>query len=249
MKKIKVNGHDIEIYDSIDEMPIVRFQKYNKYLLIDSGVGSDMQDVMGHIDKIAIYMRKDQKMATIELQNLKQNIYLMQNEVSPKHLAFAVLVKRIDGQEMNDLSDTGLHHVLEILSEAKKGWLDGILDYIKKKIDKELSLYFPGRFEDARVKEYYNELKDYARLKLKRIISGEDVSEACAKVEENMAMLAKPRIFSGAGSTEIAYEKQYEEMCLILSKNMQVDAKKMTVLQFYNAFDYLKKLTKQKNAK
>ena len=53
----KVNKHTVEIYDSIDELPIQRFQKYNKFLLIDSGVGSDLQDVLNHIDRAKIYIK------------------------------------------------------------------------------------------------------------------------------------------------------------------------------------------------
>lgn len=45
MKKVTLQGHKIEIYDSIDELPIVRFQIYNKYLLLDCGIGSDMESV------------------------------------------------------------------------------------------------------------------------------------------------------------------------------------------------------------
>ena len=144
MKVGKVNKHTVEMYDSIDELPIQRFQKYNKYLLIDSGVGSDLEDVMNHIERAKIYIKANPEMAATELENLRQSIYLVTEEISPKYMAFAVLVNKIDGKEMNDMSDAGLKKVLEILSEAKKGWLDGILDSVKKKIDRELSLYFPG---------------------------------------------------------------------------------------------------------
>jgi len=43
MKNLIVNKKVVRVYDSIDEMPIVNFQKYNKYLLIDSGIGLQMQ--------------------------------------------------------------------------------------------------------------------------------------------------------------------------------------------------------------
>ena len=32
MKTVKINNHELKLYDSIDEMPIVNFQKYNKYI-------------------------------------------------------------------------------------------------------------------------------------------------------------------------------------------------------------------------
>lgn len=249
MKEGKVNKHTVEMYDSIDELPIQRFQKYNKYLLIDSGVGSDLQDVLNHIERAKIYIKANPVMAATELENLRQSIYFVTEEMSPKYMAFAVLVNKIDGKEMNDMSDAGLKKVLEILSEAKKGWLDGILDSVKKKIDRELSLYFPGKFDDATQKEYFDNLREHTKIKLQEIISGEDMEQYRKAIETRLALLSKPRIFCGAKSVEIEYDKQFEEMCLILSHNLQVNPYSMTVLQFYNAFDYLKKLTARKKAK
>jgi hypothetical protein len=249
MRQERINKHVVELYDSIDELPIVRFQKYNKYLLIDSGVGSDMNDVLDHIDRAKLYISANPKMAVVEMENMRQAIYLISEEISPKYMAFAVLVHKIDGKEMNDLSDVGLKKVLEILNEVKKSWIDGILDLVKKKIDRELSLYFPGKFEDASVKEYFDLLKDHTLLRLKHIISGDDVSSKCEKLETQLALLAKPRIFWGRNSVEISYDKQFEEMCLILAHNVQVNPKEMSVMQFYNAFDYIKKIAKKNKAK
>lgn len=249
MKIGKVNKHTVEIYDSIDELPIQRFQKFNKYMLIDSGVGSDMQDVLSHIDRARIYIKSNPVMAATELDNLRQSIYLMVDELSPKHMAFAALVRKIDGEEMNDISDAGLKRVLDILSEAKKGWLDGVLNSVKKKIDRELSMYFPGKFDDATQKEYFDNLREHTILKLEEIISGESKDESIKAIETRLVLLAKPRIFTGAKSVEIEYDKQFEEMCLVLAHNLQVQPYTMTVLQFYNAFDYLKKLSARHKAK
>lgn len=249
MRQERINKHVVELYDSIDELPIVRFQKYNKYLLIDSGVGSDMNDVLDHIDRAKLYISANPTMAVVEMENMRQAIYLISEEISPKYMAFAVLVHKIDGKEMNDLSDVGLKKVLEILNEVKKSWIDGILDLVKKKIDRELSLYFPGKFEDASVKEYFDLLRDHTLLRLKHIISGDDVSSKCEKLEIQLALLAKPRIFWGRNSVEISYDKQFEEMCLILAHNVQVNPKEMSVMQFYNAFDYIKKIAKKNKAK
>ena len=251
MKVGKINKHKIEIFDAIDEMPIQRFQKYNKYMLIDSGVGSDLQDILDHVERAKIYIKANPAMAVAELDNLRQAIYLVSEEMSPKYMAFAVLVNKIDGKPADDLSDVGLKKVLDTLKDAPKTWIDRILDSVKKKIDRELSLYFPGKFEDATTKQYFDELRSHTLLRLKHIITGEDVKQACKEIEIRLAMLIKPRIFSGKRSAEIAYDKQFEEMCLVLSQNLQVQPQRMTVLQFYNAFEYLKKQAKKnkRNAK
>lgn len=245
----KINNHTIEIFDSIDDLPIRRFQKYNKYMLIDSGVGSDLQDVLDHIDRAMKYIKASPNMAITELNNMRQALYLVSEEMSPKYMAFAVLVNKIDGEPADDLTDAGLRRVLETLNEAKKGWLDGIINSVKKKMDKELTLYFPGKFEDASTKEYFDQLKSHTLLKLQHVITGEDVSEACSNIELRFAMLMKPRPFFGKKSAEIEYDKQFEDMCLVLAHNLQVQVKDMTVLQFYNALEFLKKQMKKKQNK
>ena len=57
MKNLIVNKKVVRVYDSIDEMPIVNFQKYNKYLLIDSGIGSDADDIDAHITRVEMCIR------------------------------------------------------------------------------------------------------------------------------------------------------------------------------------------------
>ena len=82
MKSIIFNNKIIKVYDSIDEMPIVNFQKYNKYLLIDSGIGSDADDIDAHIVKVAKFIKaNDNKKALQELQNLRQNMHMVNSEI------------------------------------------------------------------------------------------------------------------------------------------------------------------------
>ena len=40
MKNVQIKGMNVELYDSIEDLPIMRFHKYNKMLLVDAGVGS-----------------------------------------------------------------------------------------------------------------------------------------------------------------------------------------------------------------
>ena len=106
MKNVQIKGMNVELYDSIEDLPIMRFHKYNKMLLVDAGIGSDLSDFDRHIEKVIRYLNSPTpNMATVELENMRQNIYFIQSEVSPRHLAFAVLVKSINGKPRNDLSD------------------------------------------------------------------------------------------------------------------------------------------------
>lgn len=134
MKEVVLNNKKVLLYDDIEDMPIVNFQKYNKYLLIDSGIGSDSNDIDSHIMKIAKFIKSDDKgKALQELQNMRQNMYMITSNISPKYMAFASLIHSIDGKELTDLSDTNLKAVIESLQKVKHSRIIKILEGIKKK--------------------------------------------------------------------------------------------------------------------
>lgn len=134
MREEKIAGHRLEIYDSIDELPVSRFQKYNKLMLIDTGVGGDLQDINAHISKIHGYLKTDINLAVRELDNLRQNMYMISQEMSPKYLAFMALVKSIDGKVIFDFSEKNLKVTLQKLSSVKKKTLDKLIEGLKKKL-------------------------------------------------------------------------------------------------------------------
>lgn len=241
MKKVVINGKELLLYDSIDELPIVNFQKYNKYLLIDSGVGSDIDDIDRHIVKIAKYIKSDRNLALRELQNMRQNFYMIASAVSPKHLAFAALIHSIDGEIVTDLSDTNLQAILDSLKTVKRSWLADMLAKIKKKINTELELYFPQEFINPKEKEIYDRLKQRTMLVLENIIDGKNNFSEIDIIDSYLFSLHKPNSFLGESSVEIKYDKQFENMCVIIAQKTSLDAKQMTVLQFYSAIDNLKR--------
>jgi hypothetical protein len=247
MIKQELGDHIVEIYDSIDDLPIARFHKYNKFMLIDGGVGSDMRDVNNHISKIQSYLSKNESdLAAKELDNLRQNFYMITQEMSPKYLAFAALVKSIDGKEVFDLSDDNLKAVVKQLSKVKVRTFEKILALLKKKIDTELELFFPSEFSNSRVKEYYDQLRKRALLQLQGIKTGNPNQSEIDKIDEFLLFYSKPSIFSGKNSLEIKYEKQFKELCRFITEHAFIKAEDLTVLDFYSSLDYIKKKLKAK---
>lgn len=245
------------MYDSIEDLPIMRFHKYNKMLLVDAGVGSDLSDFDRHVEKVIRYLNSPTpNMATVELENMRQNIYFIQSEVSPRHLAFAVLVKSINGKPRNDLSDDGLQQTISLFKDVANSEITAQLEAVKKKIDDELRLYFPRLFDDATLKEYYDKLKQRTIVVLRTIIDGRATEADAKEIDDITAELItyfNPQEFTGSDGVEIKHDRQFENMCLILSQNLHVDPKKFTVLEYYNAFEYIKeqarKASRQKKPK
>lgn len=134
MQTVKIGKHDVEMYDCIEEMPIVRFHKYQKLLMIDAGVGSDIGGFDQRTEKMRRYLmegRADD--ARQELENLRQCVFFIQQGINPRHRAFAVLVTKIDGRPCLELDDDSLAWVLDKLSDAPERELTAQLDAVKKK--------------------------------------------------------------------------------------------------------------------
>ena len=78
MKTVKIGKHNVELYDTIEELPITRFHKYQKYLLVDSGIGSTIEDFDKHIEKARRFLiLNDPANAQKELENLQHLLTLI----------------------------------------------------------------------------------------------------------------------------------------------------------------------------
>ena len=245
MKTVKIGRHKVTYYDAISELPIVRFHVYNKMLLVDSGVGSDVTDFDSHIERVMAFLqKKDTENAVKELQNVRQNLYLIQQSLSPKHMAFAAIIKEIDAKERNNISEDGLKETLAMLTDATVKDVDSPVSEAKKKIDEELQLYFPNLFSDSAEKEYYDLILKRTKLVLADIIEDKDNKDDIDRITLELLTYTKPKDFASE-SLELAADKQFEKICLMLTENLHCEPKKMTVLEFYSAFDYLKERTRK----
>lgn len=243
-----LDGKTVVLYDEIEALPMYRFHKFNKALLIDAGIGSDLSDFDKHIEKTMRYVKsKTPELASIELDNMRQNVFFVQQNISPKFLAFAALVKSIDGVECNDLSDDGLQKIVDMFRNVPCNDLTAQFEAVKKKIDDELLMYFPASFDDASVKEFFDILKRRTVLMLNGVINGEteEAKREIDSITTELLLYSKPCKFTGLDNTEVAYDKQFDKMCLIISQNLHVaEPKKYTVMEYYAAFEYIREIMK-----
>ena len=249
MKTVELAGHKVVVYDSIDELPMVRFHRFNKMLLVDAGVGSDISDFDAHIERAVRYIRKqDNENAAKELENLRQNVYMILSGQSVRDLSFACLVSEIDGKPCNDLSEQGLAEVLRTLGGVPRKEITTSAEAVKKKIDQELTVYFPTLFDDVDTREYYDIMKRRTLAILGQITDGEseERKKAIDELTERMVLYIKPKVFTGNQSVEIAHDKNFESLCLTIQRETHADAKKMTVLEFYNAYEYIRNAAKER---
>jgi len=248
MKKVVINGIVLELYDGIEELPIVNFQKFNKYMLIDSGIGSDFEDINNHISTLARLVKSSDKVKALqELQNMRQNIFMIISNISPKHMAFAAFIHSVNGQKVTDLSDENLKRIMDSLRAVKRSKIIDLLTGLKKKVQTELVLYFPAEFNSAKNKEAYDQIKRRTLLVLEGIATGKNMAEEIEKIDDTLFAGYKPKSFVGADSAEIEHDKGFETSCLLISQEMHLDAKTLTTLAFYSALETIKKQIDVKN--
>jgi hypothetical protein len=137
MRTITTPKGSLQILESIKELPIDRYSEFQKYLLQDAGIGSDIEAVYKHFEKIDIFLASDKIQDAInERTNQHFNFFFMLNKINITHLSFAVLVYAIDNQPITDYSETNLLLVCKRLGELgiTHEQLTSVLEEVKKKL-------------------------------------------------------------------------------------------------------------------
>lgn len=84
-------------------------------------------------------------------------------------------------------------------------------------------------------------------LVLNNIVAGlpnPDTTDEVEKATTELITYSNPQNFVGSESAEILFDRQFENLCLMLSQNLNVNPKQYTVMEFYNAFEFLKEKAK-----
>ena len=129
---LKLGKHTVEFFESIDSLPFNRFNSFNKFVMLDAELGSD---VIAFDTKIFQFLGKEMiKEATGELYNLRNTYHNVMTENNVRGLAFACLIRKIDGEKVDDYSIDNLRTILDKLSSwgLEIGHVRETTDTIKK---------------------------------------------------------------------------------------------------------------------
>jgi len=92
-------------------------------------------------------------------------------------------------------------------------------------------------------------LKQRTILVLDGIINEKNNAESIDTIDISLLNLSKPKSYNGNKSIEVLYNKQFEAACVLITQQLNTNAKKMTVFEFYTAFEQLKKQKPQNKNK
>lgn len=136
MRTERIGGHKVSFYDGdISELPVVRYYAFQKYLLIDAGIGSTIEDIDRHMQRIAIYNEKKMPdKVALEIANLRQSIIFATQGISPGSMAFVPLIHEFNGNLHTDISDSGNKALFDMINkQTSVATLKKLVDMVKKK--------------------------------------------------------------------------------------------------------------------
>ena len=142
MINYKKKEREVIFFDSIEEMPHRRYMKFNKEMMRSNDVGNTTADIVKRINKaISFINAKLPDKAIKELANARMTYAT--NELEPKGLALAAMVKSINGVKCEDITTSGLQNTLKVLQDIgiTKKEIDDTSGDIKKKLKENLKYF------------------------------------------------------------------------------------------------------------
>lgn len=151
MNTCSVGGHKVELYSSIDEMPMANYHKFNKYLMFESGLAPNANGVIGHLSRMGeLLSAEEYDKLRLEIQNTYQAVSFIMEEMSPVSMAFACMVHKIDGELVTDLSDEAMKLLSYRLNRERAKVLRSKVEELKKKLTLNSKPTFLSRFREVR---------------------------------------------------------------------------------------------------
>lgn len=91
-------------------------------------------------------------------------------------------------------------------------------------------------------------MKRRAQMQLSQITDGEseERKKTIDELTDRMVTAVKPRTFTGRDAFGVQTDKAYMKMCMMISVNLNVDASRMTVLEYYMASEYMQEMAKER---
>jgi len=144
---IEASDHIITLFEDIRQMPDIRRQIMERYLLLSDEVGSSsaayqqkQRQIMALVEKgMQAESAEAKNDVLIQIQTLAENSFLnvggVDNPVSFMALAFAVLVQSIDKEAKTDISENALTELVGWCSEQGITYqqMESAVEVVRKK--------------------------------------------------------------------------------------------------------------------
>ena len=245
MRKIEFDDHTIVIYSNIDDLTIGRYNAFNQFLLMDSGVGSTIEQIQSRMNRLDSFLASEKlKYARIERQNLQITFFATLHKINFSQRAFCCLLKSIDGEEYNDLSDSGLENTIQKLDEigVTMSMIKDIVITQKKNLKNELKTYYPDQNNSIQDQLYYRALKAMTQEQLKGIESGEFNEKKYQQFHSQITDISAPDLLDMTNESRfVQNEVEHAELYALLESKGIARPEELTLVRFYGLIQQKKK--------
>lgn len=128
----------INLYDpDLHKIPEYNWQKFQRCLILDAGIGSNTMDIIQRADTIAMLASNERKEDLVnELSNLKLSLYSAAEGIDYESMAFACMVQDIGGVKYSIATDTDINTLSKVIAETQimHGDLKDYVEQVKKKL-------------------------------------------------------------------------------------------------------------------
>lgn len=245
MRLFEINSVPVRMYSSDREMPMRRYNIFQKLLLIEAGIGSDMNAVNRRFEKLHSYQAAGmQAEAMREAENLHYSIHAVLNSIDYKTATFACLIAQIGDDKCEDITEEGLARTSERLLSlgVTVADIDDSVEEVKKKLSSELAKHFPQIFPPDEEFQFYASVKQRMLLRA-AIANGDDSSETRDKLalaDRYFLSVGKPQNFRDDDPENIlvALDTQFATLAALLDSNSSSSSQDLAVFDFYARLSY-----------
>lgn len=130
----------IQLYDSIDNMPQLRKHLFDRFILMELGIGGSIEGIEQSFQKLDHFIAaKDFEKLLIERQNLHFKFINSLSTINFKSLAFVCLVFKYGDEDVEVTDDSSAEEWQEkILKEVSNKELNDFIEEVKKNYLKSL---------------------------------------------------------------------------------------------------------------
>lgn len=137
----------VELYETVDEMPMARKHLFDKFLIMDSGMGSTIQDIELRFQKLDVFLKEKKfDLAIQERMNLHHAIFNGLSGINFKSLSFCSLVYKVDGKEVEIKTESDVETVMDMV---EKKVINRNVEYFVETVKKKLLTNLGYTFQSA----------------------------------------------------------------------------------------------------
>lgn len=244
--------HEIELWDSIHNLPVLRFQRLNKYQMQSSEIGNTFDDYDQRTVKALQFIQKGMKdEAMQELENRRQTVYNALNDFTPVGRCFAILVKRIDSHDYSKgFAPDDLDRVLAHLERIGLGMDVTIeqLSQVKKKIETELVVYYPSFFPKNGNRQQTSLRIRRMKMMLDGMIEPDpNDQEHLFNLEKEILETDRPNKWNvwSEGNMERVLEVDFRKFGIAVMEHSSESIEQISTFTFYATVEHLKEKFKK----